>query len=91
MLYEVTVKVIAEVEYTVTVDSSSEWKAEDAAIDRWRANLPSDFDVEKGYITSFETDNVKQLTFECCECGVEISEQTSQSHDELCESCYATL
>jgi hypothetical protein len=86
--FTVTVTVKAECSYVLHVDYPTESKAEDVASARWRDLLPSDFQVEKGYITDWETEAV-QLTWECVECEKVISEDEYRRCDELCESCFA--
>ena len=80
MKYIVEVTVKAEVTYTVEVEESSESKAEDAACGMWRTEAPSDFQVEKGYITDWEVE-VEQQTQECEECGKEYAVPTSDNPD----------
>lgn len=88
MQYKVRVKVIAEIEYEVTVDCASESRAESEAVNRYRRELPDDFQVDKIYITNFETD-AEQLTFECHECGAAITQDTYRTKDEMCHICFA--
>jgi hypothetical protein len=86
MKYKVTVKLTAEVEYETEVEASSWEKAEDAAMSQWREKTPSDFQVDKGYITNWEVDST-QASWECHDCGLAISEVVSQRNDELCDKC----
>ena len=71
--YAVTVKVIATFTYTVEVEGRTEPSAEAEATKRsvLAANLPEDFQVERGYC-DFETEAV-QLTAYCPECSREHS------------------
>jgi hypothetical protein len=69
--FKVTINVIASCPYTVEVDAADELKAEDAAAALWRDKLPSDFQVEKGYITDWEAEKTEQLTFDCERCEKE--------------------
>ena len=69
--YKVTIKVKAEVEYTVEVEADREHEAEDLAISMDQQMLPSDFQVNKGYITDWETEEIEQLTFVCQRCDKE--------------------
>lgn len=84
--FKVTVKVIAECEYEMEVEAERECDACDAASAQWRERLPEDFQVNKGYITNWE-EEAEQLTWECGECGVEISETVYRKNDELCDEC----
>jgi hypothetical protein len=86
--FKVRVTVTAACEYEVEVDESSESAAEDAASALWREKLPDDFQVNKGYITDWESE-VEQLTWECVSCEKEISEQEYRDHDEMCALCDA--
>jgi rubrerythrin len=88
MLYKVLVTVTAQIEYEVMVDSASESDAEDEAVARYRRELPDDFQVEKGYITNFETE-AEQLSWECYECGVTVTRETYSQNDEMCSVCFA--
>jgi len=86
--YKVVVKVKAEVEYEVEIeDADSERDAEEQAINQWRTKLPEDFQVEKGYIQSWEAE-AEQLTWECHECGEEITREQYLNFDEMCEEDY---
>jgi hypothetical protein len=85
--YKIEVTVTAACTYNVEVEASSEAKAENLAIGMWRKMLPEDFQVEKGYITDWDVDDTEQLTWECSECGIQISEDDSRKNDELCDAC----
>lgn len=71
--YKVTVTVKAEFQYTVELDieSNREMDAEKEAIARWKAELPDDFRVNKGYVSEIEVDNTETLTHTCERCGAE--------------------
>jgi protein-arginine kinase activator protein McsA len=86
--YSVEVTVTAVCTYTVEVEASSEASAEDDAHSQWRELMPSDFQVDKGYVESWDADTT-QLTWECEECGSIISEVVWRRCDELCANCYA--
>lgn len=88
MEYKVRVKVLAEVEYEVIVDAVSESKAEDEATKLWRQMSPSDFQVDKGYLTGMECE-AEQLTWECEQCGQQLTEEKYRKQDELCIECLA--
>jgi hypothetical protein len=68
--FKIEVKIKAEFSYEVEVDHDSEANAEDEALAQWRERLPEDFQVEKGYITDWETE-IEQLTAICPQCGTE--------------------
>ena len=79
--YKVKVRVIAAVEYEVEIDSCgprAESKAEDEATALWRVKTPEDFQVDKGYITDWETET-EQLTADCPGCGVEHAVATAEN------------
>jgi hypothetical protein len=86
--FKVKVTVTAQCEYEVEVEAATESDAEDRAHENWRAMLPEDFQVEKGYITDWDTE-AEQLTWECVVCDKEISEADYRKFDEMCESCEA--
>ena len=66
--YRVTVKVVAEVEYTVEVEAMWEHEADDKATGMWRQQLPDDFQVDKGYISNWSVEDTQQLTHYCTRC-----------------------
>lgn len=68
--FKVKVKIKAEYEYEVEMDTDTEAQAEDGATNLWREKMPEDFQVEKGYITAYETE-ADQLTAICPGCHVE--------------------
>jgi len=76
--YTVQVTITAKTSYTVEIDTDTEANAETIASSQWRERLPEDFQVEKGYITGWETE-AEQLTAECPECGKE----HAVTHDNL--------
>lgn len=65
---QVTVK--AEFSYEVEVNEDNETKAEQAAANQWRDKMPDDFQVDKGYITTYKVE-AEQLTAICPGCNVE--------------------
>lgn len=69
--FRIAVKIKAEVEYTVEVEAATEFEAEDKATGLWAEKTPSDFDVNKGYITDWEVENTEQLTHVCERCDME--------------------
>ena len=89
MQFKVKVKVMAEVDYEVTVDAVSEDAAESEACRNYQSKLPSDFQVERGYVTELVCDDTTQLSWECQECGFEIPEAEYTKHDEMCTVCFA--
>ena len=88
MKYKIRVKVMAACEYEVEVEHSTESKAEDEACASWRDNMPSDFQVDKGYITDTVIEQTEQLTWECVECEKEITEAIYRENDEMCVECF---
>jgi rubrerythrin len=88
--FKVEVEVTARCRYTVELEADGEGCAEDDALKLWRSKLPDDFQVEKGYIDDWDTE-VEQLTWECTECGAEISQEQSDKGDGLCPACDAKM
>lgn len=88
--FKVDVEVTARCTYTVELEEQDEASAEASAIDLWRTKLPEDFQVEKGYIDNWEAE-VEQLSWECEECGVEITREQSQLTGGLCSPCDAKM
>ena len=88
--FKVVVIVKAECQYECEVEAEAEHEAENKAISLDRELLPSDFQVEKGYINDWDVETT-QLTWECVECGKEISEQQWRKGDELCPVCFTTV
>jgi len=84
--YKISVTVVAEAEYEVEVETSSEAKAEDLATAMWREKTPDGFQVDKGYITDWQTES-EQTSWECHECGLDISEAIYRRNDEMCDDC----
>lgn len=66
--FKIAVKIKAEFEYEVEVDARREFEAEDKATGMWAEMLPSDFQVNKGYITDWDVENTQQLTYVCEDC-----------------------
>jgi hypothetical protein len=89
MKYKVDVTVKAEFTYQVEVEAPSEARAEDEATGMWRSEMPDDFQVNKGYVTNWDVDDIEQLTWECSDCGKQITESESDRCDEMCEVCSA--
>ncbi len=87
MKFKVQVIVKAETGYEVEIDADSEIQAEDFAVDQWRTKLPDDFQVDKSYITDWETE-AEQLSWECMECGREITREQYLAKDEMCPECF---
>lgn len=89
--YKIKIRVIAEVEYEVEVEASSENKAIDEAIARDQENLPSDFNVNKGYIKDWDAEEIEQLTFVCQRCDHEFpmagAVKQWKEDDEFCAPC----
>jgi hypothetical protein len=88
--FKIRVVVRAECEYEVEVEAPLEHLAEDDATAMWRDKLPDDFQVEKGYITDWDCEEVTQLTWECEECSAVIPEAEWKACDELCLKCFNT-
>lgn len=87
MRYEVEVTVHALCSYTVEVEADSEDQAEETATAMWRDELPEDFQIAKGYISDCDIEDVTQLSWECGECGKEITVEESDKNDGLCGDC----
>ena len=87
MKYKVEVTVKAAVSYTVEVEAADEAKAEDVATGMWSEKLPDDFHVAKGYITDWEVESIDNLTWECGECGKEITYEESAANRGSCAMC----
>lgn len=66
--FKIRVIIKAEVEYEVEVEARDEFEAEDKATGMWAEMTPSDFEVNKGYITDWDVDNNERLTYVCEEC-----------------------
>jgi hypothetical protein len=86
--FKVKVIVKAQCEYTVEVDAENDQKAERAALSLDQRELPRDFRVNSGYITDYDCD-VEQVSWNCIECGAEISEEQSDKNDDMCPDCIA--
>jgi hypothetical protein len=68
--FKVTVTVTASANYTVEVEARDWHRAEELAVGEYADKSPSDFSVDKGYITGWDTES-EQLTANCPDCGVE--------------------
>lgn len=91
--FRVKVKIIAECEYTLDVEHETDFGAEDAALNQWRDKLPSDFQVDKGYITGWETE-AEQQTAVCPDCGLEhtLADANCWPEDpDYCKPCGAKI
>ena len=88
MQFKIKVTVLASVDYELTLDAASESDAENQATAKWREMTPSDFQVDKGYLSDVVVEETEQLTWECLECGAEVSESVSFECDEMCPKCY---
>jgi hypothetical protein len=86
--FNVRVIIKAQCEYTVEVDAENEEKAERASLSPAHCRIPSDFRVNSGYFTDCDCE-VEQVSWNCCECGAEISEEQSDKGDDMCEQCIA--
>lgn len=86
--FNVRVIIKAQCEYTVEVDAENEEKAERASLSLAHCRIPSDFRVNSGYFTDCDCE-VEQVSWNCCECGAEISEEQSDKGDDMCEQCIA--
>ena len=86
--FNVRVIIKAQCEYTVEVDADNARKAERAALSPDQCKLPSDFRVNSGYITDCDCD-VVQVSWNCCECGAEITKEQSDKNDDMCPDCIA--
>lgn len=86
--FRVKVTVTASASYETEVEAADEMRAEDAAVDQWRALTPPDFQVAD--IDESEAE-AEQLTWECEDCGAEISEEQSSKTGGQCEACAAAF
>lgn len=84
--YRVPVTITAKSTYTVEVEARGPRDAEEKAINLWRDNVGSDFQVAD--YDEAEAD-AEQLTWECEACDQEISYQEWAKGDTQCISCNA--
>jgi predicted RNA-binding Zn-ribbon protein involved in translation (DUF1610 family) len=88
--FKIKVKVTAECEYEVEVERETLRDAEDAAVGVWRDKLPSDFQIDKGYITDWDVDG-EQQTADCPDCGVEhVVATADRDHRHIVEGVLVT-
>jgi hypothetical protein len=83
--FKVKVTIKAECSYEIEMDTDTEARAEDDATKLWRQKLPDDFQIEKGYITDWETET-EQLTAVCPRCGTEHAIPTAGKSEA--DSCW---
>jgi hypothetical protein len=98
--FKVKVEVIAKWSYEVEVDESTEAKAEDVAGRQWQSHMPTDFQVNEGYISDWEMES-EQLTADCPGCGIEHTVPTAERNlaesdcwhedQEYCKPCGAKI
>jgi hypothetical protein len=98
--FKIKVRVVAACEYEVEIDHDTEAKAEDEATRIWRDKIPSDFQVEKGYITDWEVETEQQTAI-CPDCGIEHTIPTADRNQagadswhedyEYCKPCGAKM
>jgi hypothetical protein len=87
--WKVQVTVVAKCTYTRTVTADSEVEAWDAAWETHQAYLPSDFNVNSGYIDGDEVEfEDEQLTWNCEDCEEEFPVETAHKFG-LCKTCFA--
>lgn len=82
--YRVPVTIIAKSTYVVTVEADNERLAEEQAIDQWREQVPSNFQVSDFDEAEAEAE---QLTYECDDCGKEITYEEWAKGDSWCLEC----
>jgi hypothetical protein len=68
--FKVKVKLTAAYEYELEIDHASENKAQQEAANKWRDQLPDDFQVSKDYITDWDIESEQQTAI-CPDCGIE--------------------
>jgi hypothetical protein len=68
------------------VEADSEGKAEREAELAWRDHTSENFQVDKPDTWKSETE---QLSWNCVECGCEITKEQNRKGDEMCEKCVA--
>ena len=84
--FRVEVTVTKSDTYTMEVEADSEGKAERDAELAWRDHASENFQVDKPDTWKSETE---QLSWNCVECGVEITKEQNRKGDEMCEKCVA--
>jgi len=82
--YSVPVKIIAIAEYTVEVEAPTSRAAEEKAINLWRFNVGPDFQVADFDEAQAEAE---QISWNCEECGKEISYEEWAKGDTFCSPC----
>jgi hypothetical protein len=82
----VTVTVTKRDTYRMEIDHDSEKKAEQEAMSAWRDQVSENFQVDKP--DEWEVDS-EQISWNCVECGVEITQEQWRKGDEMCEKCVA--
>ena len=82
----VTVTVTKSDTYQMEIEHDSEWKAEAKAMDAWRDQVSENFQVDKPDKWEVETE---QVSWNCVECEIKITEEQNRKGDEMCEKCAA--
>jgi hypothetical protein len=82
--FRVEVTVTKSDTYEMEVEANSEGQAERHAELAWRDHTSENFQVDKPDTWESETE---QLSWNCVECGVEITKEQNSNGDEMCEKC----
>jgi hypothetical protein len=85
-LFKVNVTVTKHDSYEMQVYAEDEAAAESIAQRAWREQTSEDFQVDRPDEWEVESE---QLTWECVECGVNITREQNVNGDEMCEKCVA--
>lgn len=84
--FRVEVTVTKSDTYEMEVEADSEGQAEREAELAWRDHTSENFQVDKPDTWDSETE---QLSWNCVECGVEITKEQNRKGNEMCEKCVA--
>jgi len=85
-LFKVSVTVTKHDSYEMQVDAEDGAAAESIAQSAWREQTSENFQVDKPDEWEVESE---QLTWECVECGVNITREQYHKGDEMCGRCVA--
>ena len=83
----VTVTVTKSDAYQMEIAHDSEEKAEREAMLAWRDQVSENFQVDKPDTWKVRSE---QVSWNCVECGVEITEEQNRKGDEMCEKCVSS-
>lgn len=82
--FRVTQRAIKDTVYEVVVECADEGGADEAAAKRDDL-LPAGFCAPDRW----QTISIEQVSWNCVECGVEITKEQNRKGDEMCEKCVA--